>query len=106
MGSVFELFPKNHHHQKSPLFSLPLLSWLLPATTTPEWVVSTASLTVAISAKITLDLLMLITIAKANVDFALSAMLPKLLSLDAVTAKMELRSALRLATWERNIVEL
>merc|ERR1712062_876966 len=88
-------------------FSLPLLSWLLPATTTPEGVVSTASLTVAISAKITLDLLMLITIAKANVDFALSAMLPpKLLSPDADTAKMELRSALRLATWERNIVAL
>ena len=68
---------------------------------------STASPTVAISAKITLDLLMLITIAKANVDFALSAMPPpKLLSPDADTAKMELRSALRLATWERNIVEL
>ena len=67
----------------------------------------TASPTVAISAKITLDLLMLITIAKASVDSALSAMLPpKLLSLDADTAKMELKSALRLATWERNIVEL
>ena len=50
---------------------------------------------------------MLTSIVKANVDFALSAMLPpKLLSLDADTAKMELTSALRLANWERNIVEL
>ena len=68
---------------------------------------STASPTVAKPAKITWDLNMLTSIVKANVDSALSAMLPpKLLSLDADTAKMELTSALRLATWERNIVEL
>ena len=68
---------------------------------------STASPNVAMSAEITLELLMLITIAKANVTFANSAMPLLFPSLkDADTAKMELTSALRLATWERNIVEL
>ena len=63
--------------------------------------------TVVKPAKITWDLTMLLLIVKANVDFAHSAMpLPKLLSLDADTAKMELTSALRLAIWERNIAEL
>ena len=89
------------------------LLWLLPATilipltTTREKVESIASLTVVKPAKITWDLTLLPLIVKANVDFAHSAMLPpKLLSLDADTAKMELTSALRLAIWERNIVEL
>ena len=68
---------------------------------------STASPTVAISAKITLDLLMLITIAKANVTFANSAMPLPIPSLkDADTAKMELTSALRLAAWDKNIAKL
>ena len=45
--------------------------------------------------------------AKANVDFAPFAMpLPKLLSPDAVTAKMESMPALLTANWERNIADL
>ena len=68
---------------------------------------STASPNVAKSAKITLELLMLITIAKANVTFANSAMPLPIPSLkDADTAKMELTSALRLATWDKNIAKL
>ena len=68
---------------------------------------STASPNVAMSAEITLELLMLITIAKANVTFANSAMPLPIPSLkDADTAKMELTSALRLATWDKNIAKL
>ena len=68
---------------------------------------STASPNVAKSAKITLELLMLITIAKANVTFANSAMPLPIPSLkDADTAKMELTSALRLAAWDKNYAKL
>ena len=86
---------------------MPALLWPLPVTTTLEKMESTAFLTVVKPAKITLGSIMLPLIVKDNVDFAPFAMpLPKLLSPDAVTAKMESTPALTLATRERNIVGL
>ena len=68
---------------------------------------STASPNVAMSAEITLELLMLITIAKANVTFANSAMPLLFPSLkDADTARMELTLVLPHASLDKNIAKL
>ena len=65
--------------------------------------ISLASLNVAKLAKITLEKITKSLIVKANVDFALFAMLlPSLWFLDADTAKMESTNVLRLVTRERN----
>ena len=90
-----------------PALSWPPLATILAAITTPEKMESIAFPTVVKPVRTTWEPIMKPLIAKANVDFAPCAMpLPKLLSLDADTAKMELMLALLTAKWERNIAEL
>ena len=85
-----------------PLFSPASSPWPLPVTLEVKKI-SLASLNVAKLAKITLEKITKSLIVKANVDFALFAMLlPSLWFLDADTAKMESTNVLRLVTRERN----